>query len=206
MDGTLIDSTQTWIDADIEFGRQNGFDYTEEMFLTTKTLKFMKACEYMSQFCDLSAEETAKRYYEILESKYADCPLTAGAMDFLNLCKDNGIKMCILTAGIKPLAEKVLNSHNIAGYFDFLATADSIDYDKTNPEAFRVCAEKLGANIKETIMFEDSSHAAVAAKAAGAVVIGLINPGNAFEHDTLKSVCDRVVTDFTELVPAVSIR
>jgi 16S rRNA pseudouridine516 synthase len=200
MDGTLIDSTQTWIDADIEFGYQNGFVYTEEMLIATKTLKFMKACEYLSQFCDYTPEETAKRYYEILESKYGDCPLTAGAKKFLQLCKENNLKMCILTAGIKPLADKVLIKNNIADFFEFVATADSIDYDKREPEAFMVCAGKLGVDIINTVVIEDSFHAAKAAKLSGAYVIGMINDGNYFEHETLKEICDITITDFNDLM------
>jgi HAD superfamily hydrolase (TIGR01509 family) len=201
MDGTLIDSTQTWIDADVEFGYQNGFVYTEEMLIATKTLKFMKACEYLSQFCDYTPEETAKRYYDILKSKYGDCPVTAGAEEFLSLCKDNGIKMCILTAGIKPLADKVLVKNNLTDYFEFIATADSIDYDKRDPEAFIVCAEKLGLKIKDVLVIEDSFHAVQAAKKAGAQVIGMINSGNYFEHNELREICDKTIGDFNDLLP-----
>jgi sugar-phosphatase len=199
MDGTLIDSTQTWIDADVEFGYQNGFVYTEEMLIATKTLKFMKACEYLSQFCDYTPEETAKRYYEILESKYGDCPVTKGAKNLLQLCAASGVKMCILTAGIKPLADKVLIKNNLDKYFEFVATADSIDYDKREPEAFLVCAEKLGFDISDVLVFEDSYHAAAAAKKAGAAVIGMINSGNYFEHDKLNEICDYTIPDFCAL-------
>jgi HAD superfamily hydrolase (TIGR01509 family) len=199
MDGTLIDSTQTWIDADIELGYQNGFVYTEEMLIATKTLKFMKACEYLSQFCDLTPQETAERYYQILESKYGDCPLTLGAKDFLSECKKRDLKMCILTAGIKPLADKVLIKNNLTGFFEFVASADNIDYDKRDPEAFRVCAEKLGFKTSEVIVIEDSFHAAEAAKNAGALVIGMINSGNYFEHDKLRGICDLIITDFNAL-------
>jgi HAD superfamily hydrolase (TIGR01509 family) len=200
MDGTLIDSTQTWIDADIEFGYQNGFVYTEEMLIATKTLKFMKACEYLSQFCDYTPEETAKRYYEILESKYGDCPVTKGAERLLKLCTASGVKMCILTAGIKPLADKVLVKNNLDKFFEFVATADSIDYDKRDPEAFLACADKMGFDISEVLVFEDSFHAAAAAKKAGAAVIGMINSGNYFEHDKLRETCDLTIPDFSAIV------
>jgi HAD superfamily hydrolase (TIGR01509 family) len=200
MDGTLIDSTQTWIDADIELGYQNGFVYTEEMLIATKTLKFMKACEYLSQFCDLTAQETAERYYQILESKYGDCPLTSGAEEFLAECKKSGMRMCILTAGIKPLADKVLLKNNLEGFFEFVASADNIDYDKRDPEAFNVCAKKLGLTIDEVIVIEDSFHAAEAAKKSGAIVIGMINSGNYFEHDKLREICDLTIGDFNDLL------
>jgi HAD superfamily hydrolase (TIGR01509 family) len=200
MDGTLIDSTQTWIDADIEFGYQNGFVYTEEMLIATKTLKFMKACEYLSQFCEYTAEETAERYYRILESKYGDCPMTEGAGNFLSECKKSGMKMCILTAGIKPLADKVLEKNSLCGFFEFVATADSIDYDKRDPEAFLVCAEKLGKKIDEVIVIEDSFHAVQAAKKAGAGVIGMINSGNYFEHNELRGICDLTIGNFNDLI------
>jgi beta-phosphoglucomutase-like phosphatase (HAD superfamily) len=205
MDGTLIDSTQTWIDADVEFGYQNGFVYTEEMLITTKTLKFMKACEYLSQFCNFTPEETAKRYYEILESKYGDCPVTNGAEKLLKICFENGVKMCILTAGIKPLADKVLIKNDLDKYFKFVATADSIDYDKREPEAFIACADKLSVSISDVLVFEDSYHAALAAKKAGASVIGMINKGNYFEHDSLKELCDSAIPDFCAIIGDIAI-
>jgi HAD superfamily phosphoserine phosphatase-like hydrolase len=199
MDGTLIDSSQTWINADIELGRENNFVYTEEMFNICKTLKFMKACEYLSQFCNLTPEELAKRYYEILREKYADSPLTAGVTDLLKHCKRQGIKMCILTAGIKELVDSVLTKHKIGKYFEFAATADSLDYDKSDPAAFKKCAEKLGVKITETLVFEDSLKAAEAAKKAGAKVAAIYSKPNAPEHKRLEAISIRAVHDFTEL-------
>jgi sugar-phosphatase len=200
MDGTLIDSTQTWIDADIELGIENGFEYTEEMFLTTKTLKFMKACEYLGQFCHMSAEETAKRYFEILSSKYGDSPLTPGVPEFLEKCRAAGLKMCVLTAGIYTLADNAIRGHGLSEYFEFIASADNIDLDKNDPTAFIFCADKLGVNIGETLVIEDSLHAAEAAKKAGARVFAILTDGNKFEHDELTLLSDAVMKDFCEIV------
>jgi sugar-phosphatase len=199
MDGTLIDSTQTWIDADIELGIENGFEYTEEMFLTTKTLKFMKACEYLGQFCHMSAEETAKRYFEILSAKYGDSPLTPGVPEFLEKCRQAGIKMCVLTAGIQTLADSAIGKHGLSEYFEFIASADNIDLDKNDPAAFDFCAGKLGAKIAETLVIEDSYHAAEAAKKAGARVFSILNAGNKFEHEYLATTSDMTMNDFTEI-------
>jgi HAD superfamily hydrolase (TIGR01509 family) len=197
MDGTIVDSTQTWIDADNEFGFENGFVYTEEILMKTKTLKFMKACEYLSQFCNLSPEETARRYYKILKEKYADSPLTAGVLDFLNYCKSKGIKMCILTAGIRELVDSVMIKHSLEDVFEFIATADHIDTDKREAKAFTICAEKLGVDIANVLVFEDSAEAAEAAVKAGAAVIGVLNDYNTTEHDILRNICVQTIRDFT---------
>jgi HAD superfamily hydrolase (TIGR01509 family) len=199
MDGTLIDSTQAWIKADEEFGEQNGFVYTDEMYRTVKTMKFYDACLYLCGFCNLSPETAAEQYFLLLEKNYLNSPLMDGAYEFVTDCRNKGIKMCVLTSGIRRLAQAALEHYGLFDYFDFIATADELAIDKSEPESFRECCRKLNAAPDETIVFEDSLYAARAALTAGCRVIGMENPKNAAEHEELKSIAIQTIKDFKGL-------
>jgi HAD superfamily hydrolase (TIGR01509 family) len=196
MDGTLIDSTQAWIDADIEFGEQNGFRYTEVMYETVKTMRFHDACRYLCKFCDLTPEKAAEQYFLLLEKNYLKSPLIKNAYEFVNNCYKSGIKMCVLTSGIRRLAQAALEFYGMYEFFEFVAAADELKIDKSQPESFLKCCEKLGSDPRETLVFEDSFYAAKAAHDAGCIVIGMENPQHADELSEMKSISYKTIRDF----------
>jgi HAD superfamily hydrolase (TIGR01509 family) len=199
MDGTLIDSTQAWIDADIEFGEQNGFRYTEEMYNTVKTMRFYDACRYLCEFCDLTIEQAAEQYFLLLEKNYLKSPLVKNAYEFVLECHKSGIKMCVLTSGIRRLAEAALKFYGLYEFFEFVAAADELNVDKSEPESFLMCCEKIGSNPYETLVFEDSLYAIKAAREAGCMVIGMENPQHADELSEIRRQSYKTIRDFKNL-------
>jgi HAD superfamily hydrolase (TIGR01509 family) len=201
MDGTLIDSAALWIDVDKIFFDEIGVVYTDEISEALKHMSFNEACVYIRDITNIqmSPEAIGARLTELVRLHHKHCPMLPGAEAIIKKCSKEGYKMCVLTAGINGVTGDYFKEKQLDGVFEFIMTADDIGISKHNPEAFVKCAAKLGLRPEETIVFEDSFKAALAAKEAGCKVIGIATEHNLPRHPILKKICDAVYADFLQI-------
>lgn len=77
-------------------------------------------------------------------------------IDFLELCKKNNIKICILTDYILEFTYKKLEKLNIFKYINCVVTSEEIGFDKPNKLMFYGALEKLKLKNNEVIMIGDN--------------------------------------------------
>ena len=68
-------------------------------------------------------------------------------------------------------ATTTLKIINMQQYFDIIITSDNIENSKPHPETFLKCAQLMGVNPKDCVVFEDGVLGMQAAKTAGMMVI-----------------------------------
>jgi beta-phosphoglucomutase family hydrolase len=83
----------------------------------------------------------------------------------------NILPMSIGTGSTRNGAKKTLEVIEMSHFFDIVITADDISNPKPHPEAFLKCAELMGVNPKNCVVFEDGVLGIEAAKTAGMMVI-----------------------------------
>ena len=81
------------------------------------------------------------------------------------------LPMSIGTGSTRSGAQKTLEIVNMQQFFDVVITADDIKNPKPHPETFLKCAELMGVNPKECVVFEDGILGMQAAEKAGMMVI-----------------------------------
>ena len=109
--------------------------------------------------------------------------LIDGLPAFLEEAKKRGIKMAIGSAAIMFNINFVLDNLNIRHYFDAIISADDVVISKPNGETYLTCAEALGVQPQECIVFEDVPKGVESAVNAGmkAVVITSLHTQNEFD-------------------------
>ncbi|MET0298281.1 MAG: beta-phosphoglucomutase family hydrolase [Flavitalea sp.] len=111
-----------------------------------------------------------KRYQEVYKPllKVID-----GLDQYLEDADKAGIKMAIGSAAIPFNIDFVLDNLSLRKYFPVVVSADDVVLSKPHPETFVKCAEGLGVDPKDCIVFEDAPKGVEAAANAGmkAVVI-----------------------------------
>jgi HAD superfamily hydrolase (TIGR01509 family) len=70
----------------------------------------------------------------------------------------------------------MLQYSGIFDFLDVLITNEDVMNPKPNPEGYLLGMSKLGITPSETVVIEDGVHGIVAAKAAGANVVEVLNP------------------------------
>ncbi len=97
--------------------------------------------------------EKERRYQQAYLPKLK---LIDGLKEFLEKAKAAGIKMAIGSAAIPFNIDFVLDNLQLRHYFPVAVSADDVSISKPHPDTFLKCAEALGVDVRDCIVFEDA--------------------------------------------------
>ena len=113
---------------------------------------------------------------------------------FLNELKEAGIPMCVVTSSDDAKMQAVYSQHpHFTDYFDAIVVGNMVSRCKPDPECFLMGAERIGCDIADCYVFEDSFSGLEAGKAAGAHVIALATTNS---RESLKGKASKIIDDF----------
>lgn len=113
---------------------------------------------------------------------------------FLNDLKEAGIPMCVVTSSDDAKMQAVYAQHpHFTDYFDAIVVGNMVSRCKPDPECFLMGAERIGCDIADCYVFEDSFSGLEAGKAAGAHVIALATTNN---RESLEGKASKIIDDF----------
>lgn len=207
MDGTLIDSMETWRIIQVNAAeRIAGFKAAAAERLSLMKLPFgdmLRRAEEMygvtidkNILSDTVNEEMGKNYLK------ASINLKPYADEYLAYLKENGIKIALATATQKIYVLPFLEKKDILKYFDvILTTSDDVCVSKfTAPDVYDTAMSKLGGKKEETIIFEDVLPAIRTAKKAGYTVYAVADDNMTDDDKTeILKTSDRYVKTYKEL-------
>ncbi len=170
LDGTLVDTMNLHLAAWKEVGRQNGFEYPEELFyrlagIPTRNIVPIVNAE-LGLALDVDAATRAKEE-AFLRHLHLAKPLEPVVM----LAKKYAGKMPIAigTGNTRTLTERILEASGLAGFFSVIVTADDVEHHKPHPETFLRCANLLNVPPELCQVFEDGEQGLEAARRAGMI-------------------------------------
>jgi phosphoglycolate phosphatase len=88
-------------------------------------------------------------------------------IDTLDVLKNTGVKLCVITNKPKQFTPGVLQDHKLEGYFELVLSGDSLKHKKPSPIQLLFALEKLSVQKNQAVMVGDSSNDILAANAAG---------------------------------------
>jgi HAD superfamily hydrolase (TIGR01509 family) len=183
MDGVLIDATEWHYDALNEALEIFGFEISREEHLarfngmtTRKKLEILSLEKGLPrELHEIISEVKQDRTLRIAARK---CFPTAAHLILLSTLKNNGMKVGVVTNSIRMTTEFMLQYSGVAKFLDVLVTNEDVENPKPAPDGYLLAMKKLGSNPAETVVVEDGMHGIQAAKAAGARVIEVRDPGD----------------------------
>ena len=111
--------------------------------------------------------------------------------------KDNNYKTIVATSSNRDRVDKILAQAKITEFFDDSICGDEVTKGKPNPEVFLKSCQKLGVNVDEAIVLEDSEAGIQASYDANIKVICIPDmkyPEKQYEEKTFK-----ILKDLTEV-------
>jgi HAD superfamily hydrolase (TIGR01509 family) len=112
-------------------------------------------------------------FVELIET--GKLPLRPGIHRFMKEAMEAGLKLAVTTTSneraAKAITEKVLSDIK----FDMVIAGDMVSRKKPDPEIYNMALSKLGLNLDEAFVVEDSKNGLAAAKAAGLKTIVTTN-------------------------------
>ncbi|WP_329605680.1 HAD family hydrolase [Vibrio sp. McD22-P3] len=85
------------------------------------------------------------------------------------LKRDNSI--ALVTTASRSATESLISYHRIGDLFDVVISGDDVDQPKPSPIPYLIAAEKLGVELQECLILEDSEIGIQSARSTGATVI-----------------------------------
>jgi HAD superfamily hydrolase (TIGR01509 family) len=136
-------------------------------------------------------EEAFLRHYETV------APLP-GAIDLLATLTEHGVPWAIATSGVARYADLARDLLHLLPDTPFI-TRDQVKYAKPDPDLFLTAAERIGVDIRDSMVVGDSVWDLLAARRARALGIGVLSGGYGRE-ELIYSGAFRVYDDPRDLL------
>lgn len=203
MDGTLVDSMPYWSSLSPEYLRSRGITGPfGDLMERVKPLTMPEACLLLKNEFGLpdSPQEIGDQLMGTMRIHYAqDVPIKDGVIEYLEALCGKGVKTCIVTATALPLVRVCLEHLGMEKYFDFVMSCEEVGRGKTFPDAFLEAARRMGAEPKETAVYEDSFIALNTAKKAGFYTVAVYDEYSD-SWDLSRDISDEVICDWKTAV------
>jgi HAD superfamily hydrolase (TIGR01549 family) len=122
-----------------------------------------------------------------------------GAVELLQALTAYGAPWAIATSGRMETAAPLLRALGVDPYQAAVVTRDQVRYAKPDPDLFLTAAERLGADILDSVVVGDSVWDLLAARRARALGVGLLSGGYG-EDELARAGAYRVYDDPADLL------
>ena len=203
LDGTITDTNNLWLEVDREFLACRGLSPTPEYTDVVSRSIYPIAAQFTRDHYHLSdaPEDIMAEWDALALHHYRDlAPLKPGAADFLRQCREEGIPMAVFTACRPALCRAALERFGLADYFTAVVYAEEIGLEKRDPACFVELGRRLGADLADCTLFDDSPDNCATAAKAGLDTVGVYDSYYAHRQEELRAVCRRYVRSLEELV------
>ena len=201
MDGLMIDSERVTFECYQE--RLKGMNLTmdEEFYKTLlgKPIKGIYQRFYDVYGNDFPIDNVIQDVHQLMAERFETegVPVKKGLVELLHYLKDNNYKTIVATSSNRDRVDKILAQAKITEFFDDSICGDEVTKGKPNPEVFLKSCQKLGVNVDEAIVLEDSEAGIQASYDANIKVICIPDmkyPEKQYEDKTFK-----ILKDLTEV-------
>ena len=197
MDGLMIDSERVTFECYQEILKGMNLTMDEEFYKTLlgKPLKGIYQRFYDVYGNDFPIEDVIKDVHSLMAKRFETegVPIKTGLKSLLEYLKENNYKTIVATSSNRDRVDTILFQAQIIDYFDDSICGDEVTKGKPNPEVFLKSCQKLGVNVDEAIVLEDSEAGIQASYDANIKVICIPDmkyPEKQYEEKTFKILKD----------------
>lgn len=213
LDGTLVDSFYGYVQSFNNALKAMGFPQYRASSL--KKYYGQKIDEIMRQlmkkpYVDKEVLEGVRlmhSFYESLNGSHIRA--LPGVVEIFRELHERKIPAAVASSASRIAIDEALRKIGISGEVNVIMSGDDIKNSKPHPEIFLKAAEKLKIPPKDCLVFEDSPHGVLAAKAAGMKCIAVAT-GTTSKKDLKKlspykviGTMDEAVRDFKTFVDSI---
>lgn len=209
MDGTLIDSLCLWDVLWEAFGKRylgrDGFRPSDdaEKAIRTMTLKDTMEMIHKTYALGESGAALLEAANEVIRDFYARVvQCKPGVREFLEYCKENGIKMCIVSATGPKLLQTAIEHCELGSYFSDVLSCGKIGKGKDQLDIYLAALGHLGTPKEETCVFDDSLVAIETAHKLGLRTVAVYDRYN-YGQEEMRAIADAYIADGETLLKLI---
>lgn len=174
LDGTLIDTESLCNAAGVEACANLGLPVTLPFFESLAGIDDRTRARLIEEHLGTPVELAAflEEWDRLCTLRFQEgIPVKAGAVDLLERLAAAGVPLALATSSRRGPAAEKLAASDLGRHFRTVVTFDDVAAPKPAPDAYLLAAERLGADPRRCLAFEDSETGARAAHAAGLTVV-----------------------------------
>lgn len=203
LDGSLVDSMGIWKEIDIAYLGRYNIPLPEGLQGEIEGMSFSETACYFKEKFRLSedVEQIKKDWNDMAWDKYThQVPLKDGAREFVEYCRENGIRLGIATSNSRLLVENVMGVHGILDFFDTIVTGCDVKKGKPAPDVYLEAARQCKVMPKRCLVFEDIVPGIMAGKAAGMKVCAVADEYSRHQEKEKRELSDYFITDYLDIM------
>ena len=195
-DGTLVDSMPTWGKKVLRILTISGITPPEGILRVLTPLGDIGSMRYFKEHLGVTMtdEQMLKEMDAYAIPRYRDeIPLKEGVKEYLEALKGAGVRLFLLTASPARCFVPCLERLGVLSLFEKAWSCEDFGTVKSNPDIYRMAAERMGLPIEEITFFDDNIVALQTAKTAGARTVGVFDESSAGDEAAIRSLTDEYV-------------
>ena len=203
LDGSLVDSMWMWQDIDIEYLGRFDLSVPEGLSSEIEGMSFSETAEYFKTRFQIpdTIQKIKDDWNQMAWDKYTNqVPLKAGAREFVECCRQKGLRLAIATSNSRELVEHVMKVHGILEYFDSIVTSCDVVKGKPAPDVYLEAAKRCGVAPEKCFVFEDIVSGIVAGKTAGMSVCAVDDAYSQHQEKEKRQLSDYYIKDYFEII------
>lgn len=178
MDGLLLDSERPIRDAWLQAAAQVGVALSTADYLSIVGLNHVESAARMLAFFrgDAEALTAAGRLADAaLDEQFGSHPFDVkpGALALLRGLKEAGVPCAVASSTAHAEVRRRLGLAGLLDFFAAVCGGDEVQRGKPDPDLYALALQRLAANARTSLAFEDSGHGVQAALAAGMSVVAV---------------------------------
>lgn len=200
IDGVLLDTMPIWNTLGSGYLRSCGIEPPSGIDKTLFSMSMEQGAQYLhDNFLNgKSADDINEEIKKYLEDFYVYRAIAKrGAKELLQFLAGEGIPMAAATSSPRTHVKAALERNALLGYIGKIFTTGELNTSKSEQLIYNKAAEFLGANPRETLVFEDSLYALRTAARAGFVTVGVADSGEP-NQAALEAESDVFLKDYKE--------
>lgn len=204
MDGCLLDSIGIWHEAEQHILDMVHVELTKEQRDELNALTLEEAGVWFhEQFGILGdGSQVAQAIIDYMLEFYRHAVQPKpGAVEFVRALHEAGSPLCVLSSSPQAFLQAGLGHTGLKPFFpdELIISADKTGLTKRKSSTFECVCGKLGCELADAWLFDDSWYACRTAHEAGLHVAGTFSSDQCGTHDELARYSDLVIDDFAGL-------
>ena len=203
LDGSLVDSMWIWRQIDIEYLARYGLELPEDLQSCIEGMSFRETAEYFKKRFAIPETilQMQNTWNQMAWDKYAnEIFLKAGAHEFLNGCRAQGIKLGIASSNSRELINVCLKRNQVEDYFECIMCGTDGLPGKPAPDIYLAAAKKLDVSPAHCLVFEDIVPGILAGKSAGMRVCAVEDMYSIHQKAEKEALADYYIKDFFNIL------
>lgn len=149
-------------------------------------------------FPQVDPQKMLDKIWQIGDERFAQgVPCKPGLKELLALLEERGLPRIVASSSPRNMIEQNLQTTGTARYFHDIVCGADVEHSKPAPDIFLEAARRLGLDIRDCLVLEDSYNGVRAGHAAGAVTIMV--PDLAQPDEEIRQLYTRCCHDLYEV-------